>query len=85
MACNFQIPFQISVESAVQKARSAVESQNGHFSGDEYSGEFDVTILNNFIRGSYTVQGQILDLTIIDKPIFLPCSMIESFLKKEIS
>lgn len=85
MSCKFQLPFSEPVEDALQKARSAVESQNGIFNGDVQSGDFELTVFGNFIKGNYTIEGQVLNLEVTDKPFFVPCAMIESFLKKEIS
>lgn len=84
MACNFQLPFSSPVDEAVDRARKAVESQNGTFEGDINSGNFEVSVFGNLIKGNYTINGQVLDLVVISKPVFVPCSMIESFLKKEI-
>jgi hypothetical protein len=85
MPCKFQFSFSVSPEDAVAKARHAVESQNGNFTGDTTSGNFDVTVFGNFIGGNYSVEGQNIHIEVTDKPVFLPCSMIESFLKKEIN
>ncbi|MDP4282919.1 MAG: hypothetical protein Q8891_00715 [Bacteroidota bacterium] len=85
MACNFNLPFSDPANIAVGKARAAVESQDGIFKGDEQSGNFEVTIFGNTIKGNYTVTGQLLNLVITDKPMFVPCSTIESFLLKQIS
>jgi hypothetical protein len=84
-ACNFDIPFNGPVSVAIEKAKAAIESQNGTFNGNDTSGEFGVTILGNTIKGSYTITGQVLHLTITQKPLFVPCSMIESFLLKQVS
>ena len=83
--CNFMLPFNEPASQAVGKARAAIESQNGKFNGDETSGDFEVTIFGNTIKGNYTVTGQILNLIITEKPFFVPCSTIESFLMKQIS
>ena len=85
MSCKFNLPFSEPAETAVGKARAAVESQNGIFNGDISSGNFEVTVFGNTIKGNYTVAGQILKLEITDKPFFVPCSTIESFLVKQIS
>jgi hypothetical protein len=85
MACKFNFPFTEPAESAVGKARAAVESQNGIFDGDTNSGNFEVTVFGNTIKGNYSVMGQTLLLEITDKPFFVPCSTIESFLSKQIS
>lgn len=83
--CNFKLPFSESPSIAVTKAKAAVESQNGIFEGNERKGNFEVSIFGNIIKGEYVVEGQILNLTITEKPFIVPCSMIESFLQKQIS
>lgn len=84
-ACNFDIPFSQPANIAVEKAKAAIESQNGSFDGNDVSGEFGVTILGNTVKGNYNITGQILHLAITQKPLWVPCSMIESFLLKQIS
>lgn len=84
-ACNFSIPFSGEAETILNKARAAIESQNGNFSGDSTSGNFDVTVFANTIKGNYNVLGQNLNITITDKPFLIPCSTIESFLKSKIA
>lgn len=83
--CNFSIPFSGDAEMILNKARTAVESQSGIFSGDETSGNFEVTVFANTIRGNYNVSGQSLNLTITHKPFLIPCSTIEGFLRSKIS
>jgi hypothetical protein len=85
MACNFSLQFSEPATTAVEKARQAIESQNGIFNGDEASGSFEVSVFGNKIKGNYTVEGQILNLLITDKPFFVPCGTIENFLAKYIS
>lgn len=84
-ACKFIIPFNEPALTAIEKARTAIENQNGIFNGDETSGDFKVTIFGNTIKGNYNVTGQVLNLVITEKPFFVPCSTIESFLLKQIS
>ncbi len=83
--CNINIPFTDSVSAEIAKAKAAIENQNGTFHGDDNSGEFEVTVLANTIKGSYSVTGKILNIIISNKPFFLPCSTIEGLLLKEIS
>ena len=83
--CQISIPFSGSVSETLLKAKTAIENQNGIFTGDEYSGEFDVSVFGNTIKGNYNVEGKVLNLVITDKPFFVPCSTIESILLKEIS
>jgi len=83
--CNFSIPFTGKAETILAKAKAAVESLNGNFSGDINSGNFEVSVFANSIKGHYNVSGQNLSLTITDKPFLIPCSTVESFLKSKIS
>jgi hypothetical protein len=83
--CNFSIPFSGEAGVILEKARAAVESQQGTFTGDTNSGNFEVTVFANTIKGLYVISGQNLDLTITHKPFLVPCSTIESFLKSKIS
>lgn len=84
-ACNFSINFSGSAEEILNKAKTTVESQGGTFTGDANSGQFDVSILGNRIAGSYAVNGNQLQMNIDEKPMFIPCSTIESFLVKQLS
>ena len=83
-ACNFSIPFFGSPQDVISKARSAVQSQNGQFNGDASSGNFELSVFGNAIKGSYTVAGNTLNVVIDSKPFLLPCSAIEGFLKSQL-
>jgi len=84
MACAFSIPFSGAPTDVLSKARTAVEGQGGTFTGDASGGGFDVTVLENTIKGSYTISGQNLQINILSKPFFLPCNTIEGFLKNQL-
>lgn len=84
-ACSFIIPFSGTAENILAKARSAVESQGGNFTGDVNTGNFNVSVFSNTIAGSYNVSGQSLEIIIDSKPFLVPCSAIESFLTKQIN
>lgn len=81
--CNFSIPFSGSPEEVYGKARAAVEKQGGSFNGDSNGGQFSINVFGN-IAGSYTVSGNLLNITIEDKPIMIPCAAIENVLKSQI-
>ncbi|MEO8412182.1 MAG: hypothetical protein ABI472_00925 [Ginsengibacter sp.] len=83
--CDFSIPFSGHSETILAKAKAAIESQNGIFNGNITSGNFEVTVLANTIRGNYIVSDQHLNLIITHKPFFVPCSTIESYLRSKIS
>ena len=83
MACRFKLPFSGSLQQSLDKARIAVEGQGGTFTGDETSGNFEVSVMGA-IKGSYTVMGNELDIVIDSKPMFVGCGMIEGFLKSKL-
>ena len=84
-SCTFTVPFSGDATTIVNKAKTTVEKQDGTFTGDERSGSFHVSLMGNTVAGSYIVEGQNLTLTITDKPFFVPCSTIESFLKSKLA
>lgn len=84
MSCNFKIPFAGSSDEVLNKAKAAVLGQGGNFSGDNTTGNFDVTAFGNTIKGSFAVVGTNLDIVIDSKPFFLPCSTIEGYLKNQL-
>ena len=83
-ACNFVIPFSGKANIILAKAKNAIEGQGGTFNGDESAGNFNVSILGNLIKGSYTTTGQELNIIIDSKPFLIPCGTIESFLKNKL-
>ena len=85
MACQFSIPFSGDPSVVLNKAQNAVQGQGGTFTGNEQQGDFDVTVMGNTIRGTYGVAGQQLEIHILSKPFFVPCSTIEGFLKNQLS
>lgn len=85
MSCNFSVPFSKSASDILSKAKQTVEGQGGTFTGDEQSGNFDVSVFGNTIKGAYTVNGQNLEIEITDKPFMVPCNMIESYLKGQLN
>ena len=83
-ACNFSIPFSASPAEIFQKAQAAIHGQGGLFRGDDSSGAFQLTVLGSDIRGSYTILGQEIHVTIDSKPFMIPCSTIQSYLSKHL-
>ena len=82
--CNFSIPYQGSPDKMINKAKAAVQSQGGTFNGDNNAGNFQVSVFGNSIAGSYSVTEINLNIVIDSKPFLIPCSAIESFLKKQV-
>ena len=84
-ACNFSFPLSGPLETILEKAKTAIVNQGGTFNGDGTSGNFDLSIFGNLITGTYTVDSTNLYIVIQEKPFLIPCSAIESFLKKQLT
>jgi hypothetical protein len=83
-ACKFNIPFSGNPDEILNKAKATIEKQGGNFTGDAQAGKFDVSAMGNSIAGSYTVNGNELSIVIDSKPFFIPCDMVEGFLKSKL-
>ena len=83
-ACIFSIPFSGSPAATLNRAEAAIHDQGGKFQGDDMSGAFQLTVLGSEIKGSYTISGQELMVTIDSKPFMIPCSTIKSYLTKHL-
>jgi hypothetical protein len=79
-ACQFKINFSGAADEILAKAKDTVEKQGGQFSGDTQNGQFSITLLSNTVAGTYIVNGNELEISIDQKPIFVPCSAIEGYL-----
>lgn len=86
-ACTFSIAIAegAPLEPLYEKARQALESQGGTFSGDMNGGSFHVSMFGNNISGSFKVENNELNVVVDEKPFMVPCSMIESYLKNKLS
>ncbi|MEJ7767422.1 MAG: hypothetical protein WKF89_06405 [Chitinophagaceae bacterium] len=80
--CNFTITFPGTTDDVLAKTRTAIEEQGGEFMGDVNSGTFNVQVMG-LISGTYQISGQMMNIEIDSKPMFIPCSQIESFMKSK--
>ncbi|MEO6187582.1 MAG: hypothetical protein ABIO82_07635 [Ginsengibacter sp.] len=83
--CNLSIPFSADPKLILSKVKTAIQNQDGVLEGDENSGSFSVSVFGNSIKGSYSIEGNVMNITVSDKPMFVPCSAIESFLRSKLS
>ena len=82
--CQFTIPFTVTTEEILAKAKAVIERKEGHFSGNEKSGEFELSFLGMAAKGAYTVSGKELLVSILSKPIFIPCETVENYMKSKL-
>lgn len=84
MSCKISISYTNNIETLFRMGADEAKIHNGDFSGDINSGRFNIPVLGGTFIGSYFVNGKTIFLEISKKPIFIPCSLIESFLKSHI-
>ncbi len=82
--CNFSITFTGSATDIVTKTRESITKAGGKFDGDATSGSVFMATPVGDVEGTYNIAGQTLDIEIAKKPMFVPCNLIESELKKRI-
>jgi len=78
--CNFSISFSGTPTELAENVRTKVETQGGTFTEDASGGIFKVPLLGSNINGSYTIDGQQMNIIIDHKPIFVGCGQIENYL-----
>lgn len=83
MSCApFTLAFTQEPEALVEKAQKALEKFDGTLDGDAQSGSLKVKTPVGSVRGTYSIENQNITITIAEKPMFVPCNMIEDQLKK---
>lgn len=85
MAHSFEIPFEGSAESIIEKAKQTIAGANGTLDGSTSDGTFKVASPVGDVLGNYAVAGNVLKVTITEKPFIAPYSMIEDALRKYLS
>jgi hypothetical protein len=75
--CSFNFDFPISADELVRRIDTGIRGAGGEFSGDSESGFYSVPTPVGSIEGSYAVSGQTIQIDVLEKPILLPCSLIE--------
>ena len=80
MACNLTINFAQPASTMIQTLKSKVTAQGGTAEGDENAGTIRVPLLGSYISGSYTINGQQVNIVIDHKPFLVSCKQIEGFL-----
>lgn len=80
--CNFSLSFNQPIEQLIEKAKNAITSRGGSFTGNNQAGDYSISTPVGSIQGTYTVGGNKINFTIIKKPLLVSCSKIEDELRK---
>lgn len=79
--CQFSITFSGDADTLISKANKAIQNANGKFEGDTYSGEFNLKTPIGSVKGNYIIENASINVTILEKPMFLSCNKIQSELQ----
>lgn len=80
MSCN---PFSVNVpEGWFTKVAEEIKAAGGSIRGDAGSGEFSVPVPKGVVIGKYVLAATELEITITQRPFWLMCVLIESFVRK---
>ncbi len=82
--CSFKFYIDSNPAEIVNNVKLKIENEGGSFTGDENEGNFNLPTPVGSIEGNYSVSDNELKIDITKKPMMLPCSMIESELKKRL-
>ena len=82
--CSFQFKLEAAPAETIKKVKVKIEQEGGTFNGDENEGKFTLPTPVGVIEGSYQVTADELKIDIYKKPSFIPCSMLETELKKRL-
>ncbi len=77
--CIFSIPFSQSVDLMVLNVKNAIQKiEHASFVGDTTIGSFSLPSPLGNIKGTYKINGTVAEFSIEQKPMLVPCSMIEA-------
>lgn len=83
--CNFSINFTGAATELISKAETAIDDAGGAFSGNETAGSFSTPTPLGQVKGSYTIAGSTISISITKRPLLVSCATIESQLRKYLS
>ena len=81
-SCEFQFDFTGEAQELVREIESGFVSAGGRVSVEDNEGSFTIDTPVGSFGGSFMVSKQTITIAVIDKPMFVPCSAIESQLRK---
>ena len=77
MSRVIEVPFTGDPDAVVTKAKTAAQKHGAEFTGDRFAGKF----AGNGIEGHYRFAGQVVVVTVENKPDFAPWPLVESAIR----
>lgn len=81
MSCKFSLKPKQDLEATYQIALREIERFGAQYNGDANGGSFELEVLGMHFKGSIQVESDIIVVNLTDKPLLVPCSLIESSVK----
>ncbi len=81
MTRKFEFKLDMDAETYVSEAKIASKKNGNIWTGDANKGEFG----GSGVLATYTISGDIMEITITKKPLPLPWAMVEKGIKKTLS
>ena len=79
MCDPFDVTFSGAADKLVENAKLQISVQGGTLTGDATAGNINISLpIVGVIEGNYKINGQVITITITQKPQFVPCGMIQS-------
>lgn len=84
MKCLIKVPYSVDIKKLYVLGLDEAKATGGRLDGNEQKGTFSIPILGGIFEGAYNVDDKLIEVQLFKKPIFIPCGVIESFLKSQI-
>ncbi|MGF7080355.1 hypothetical protein [Mucilaginibacter sp. UYCu711] len=81
MSCKFSIKTKQDIAETYQIALREIERFGASYNGDANGGNFELEVLGMRFKGTIQVKSNIIVVNLTDKPMLVPCSLIESSVK----
>ena len=81
MSCKFSIKTKQDIAETYQIALREIKRFGATYIGDANGGHFEIEILGMLFKGNIRVEGNTIVVKLTDKPLLVPCSLIESSVK----
>ena len=84
--CTFAIPFTQEVNKMIQNIQESIlKVEKSTFNGNSFSGNFSLPTPLGHVNGIYKIIDLTAHFSIIEKPLLVPCSLIESKLNGDLN
>lgn len=85
MPCKFRIRPKQEIGDTYHVALREIKRFGAKYDGDETGGRFDLKILGLRFKGIARVEGNVIAVEIKEKPLLIPCSLIETSTKEYVA